>query len=120
VIAIVRHKTWKRFVKKNNGSDPESFANPAIQTDADVSDHINQKVDLRIAFVATLWTVFLQSTLAYAHPYGTNEKVISVVGAFGVLFMPTLISLISVLYTHNGGTDIGRLMGGLTFLQAAL
>jgi len=114
----MRLKPWEPLAKRFFDNDPEAQVDQESLRVGNTAD--SEKVDLNVARFATLWTVFLQSTLAYAHPYGSNEKVISIVGAFGALFMPTLISLISVLYTNNGETDVGRLMGGLVFLQAAL
>jgi len=119
VIAVMRLKPWEPLAKRIFDNDPEAQVNQEALRVGNIAVD-SQKVNHNVARLTTIWTVFLHSTLAYTHPYGSTEKVISIVGAFGALFLPTLISLISDLYMNNGDTEIGRLMGGLVFLQAAL
>jgi len=119
VIAIMRRKPWQILVNRLFPDAPQAHVEEKPLRVGSSSGI--QKVDFDIARFTIFWTVFLQSTLAYVHPQGLNEKVFSTIGSFGALFMPTLISLISVLYTNNGERmDVGRLMGGLMFIQAAL
>ena len=73
--------------------------------------------DFKVARAALYYTVFMQAAVALSTD-GSEVRIFTAFGALGAAFQPTLICIILALHDQKGHQEAGRVLGGLSFVQA--
>jgi len=76
-----------------------------------------QSFDFRVARVSMFYAVFIQMAVAFAD-VSRDIRIFTAFGALGAAFQPTLMTIILALHSQGGGKEVGRVLGGLSFVQA--